>query len=422
MKKIISILIALALVGLISFKNPKIITAQNEGANFWQIQSIDTMKYSRDLAREKLKDATFDKTIEDHVGKIADTGATHVVVASPYDDEFIPYISRWVLAARKYKLNVWFRGNLSGWEGWFGYHKISNEEHTNQIYSFITNNPELFADGDIFTSCPECENGGEGDPRHNGQAKEFREFLIKEYGVTREAFKKINKNVRSNLYSMNGDVAELIMDRDTTKALGGVITVDHYVEDPKVLVKDLVELAKKSGGKVVLGEFGVPVPDIHGSMTQEEQSIWLEKFFTEALKFPEIIGINYWVSFGGSTELWKSGGEARSAVEVIKKYFKPNLLEVKILNEINSPVVKAAIEHNGREYLSSDGGVISLPYISDSEEIKVTANGYNMRLLPISEVQETGKIVLKKNTENLYFRLLKMILSLLSRLDFDFNL
>jgi hypothetical protein len=221
---------------------------------------------------------------------------------------------------------------------------------------------------------------------------------------------------------MNGDVANLIMDKETTKALGGVITVDHYVEDPKVLVDDLVNIAKKSGGKVVLGEFGVPVPDIHGNMTQEEQSAWLEKFFTEALQYPEIIGINYWVSFGGSTELWKSGGEARNAVEVINKYFNPKTLEITIINEINSPVVHAEVLHTGRVYPSDNDGIVTLPFISEQEELEITANGYSTKLLPISEGLEQGKIVLKKDTENLYFRLIKMLLSLLRRLDFDFNL
>ena len=64
-----------------------------------------------------------------------------------------------MLSARKHSLKVWFRGNLSGWEEWFGYPSINRDEHTAGIVRFITNNPDLFEDGDIFVTCNECENG-----------------------------------------------------------------------------------------------------------------------------------------------------------------------------------------------------------------------------------------------------------------------
>ena len=100
------------------------------------------------------------------------------------------------------------------------------------VERFILENPEIFEDGDIFTSCTECENGGPGDPRATGDITGFRNFLIEEYQVTKDAFEKINKKVDSNFYSMNGDVAYLIMDKDTTEKLGGVVVMDHYVERP----------------------------------------------------------------------------------------------------------------------------------------------------------------------------------------------
>ena len=122
---------------------------------WWEIQSIDTVKYSRDVAREKAKDFSYDEIIDNQVRLIAETGATHVAIGTPYDSEFVPFLSRWVKAARKYNLNVWFRGNLSGWEGWFGYKKITRAEHIQKIREFILGNGGLFAEGDIFSSCPE---------------------------------------------------------------------------------------------------------------------------------------------------------------------------------------------------------------------------------------------------------------------------
>ena len=65
----------------------------------WEIKSIDTMKYSRDLAYEKLSDETFDKTIDMHMKLIKDSGANYVAIGTPYDDRFNPILKRWVEAS-----------------------------------------------------------------------------------------------------------------------------------------------------------------------------------------------------------------------------------------------------------------------------------------------------------------------------------
>src|SRR3972149_11347222 len=110
---------------ILVFFAPKTILARER---FFQVQSIDTMKYSRDVAREKLKDFSYDKEIETQVKNIAETGASHVAIATPYDDEFLPFLRRWVKAAREKGLNVWFRGNFSGWENWFDYEKFTDRK------------------------------------------------------------------------------------------------------------------------------------------------------------------------------------------------------------------------------------------------------------------------------------------------------
>jgi hypothetical protein len=180
----------------------------------------------------------------------------------------------------------------------------------------------LFKDGDVFSACPECENGGPGDPRMNGDVKGHREFLIEEYRATKEAFRSINKDVASNYNSMNGDVARLVMDKETTKALDGVVAIDHYVGTPEKLVSDIGEISRSSGGRIVLGEFGAPIPDINGDMTEEEQAAWLEKAMSMFTITPELIGVNYWTNTGSSTELWDGDGKPKKAVSVVTKYFK----------------------------------------------------------------------------------------------------
>ncbi len=293
--------------------------------NLWQIRSIDTVKYSRDVAREKEKDLEFDKVIEIQVANIAKTGANYIAIGTPYDSEFKPFLNRWVAAARHYNLKVWFRGNFSGWEGWFNYPKIDRAQHLKQTEEFIVNNSDLFEDGDIFTSCSECENGGPGDPRQTRDIDGYRQFLISEYNTSKTAFAKINKKVATGYFSMNGDIARLIMDSTTTKATGGVVVIDHYVATPEKLVGDVKELIKSSGGQLFLGELGVPIPDITGSMTEDEQANWIKKALTDLPYQGDLIGLNYWVSVGGSTQLWDENNHPRKVVDVLKQFYSQKI-------------------------------------------------------------------------------------------------
>ncbi|KKR50865.1 MAG: hypothetical protein UT84_C0005G0011 [Candidatus Curtissbacteria bacterium GW2011_GWA1_40_16] len=288
----------------------------------WQIKSIDTMKYSRDLSGQALGDSTFDTTIDTQVRAIAATGANTVAIATPYDEKFVPVLARWVAAARRYDLHVWFRGNFSAWEGWFGQDSnLTREEHIKMTQSFIEKNPNIFADGDYFSPCPECENGGPGDPR-NGDVSGFRKFMVDEKQACDDAFKKIGKDVNCGLWSMNMDVAKLVMDPETAKAMGGVVVIDHYVKTTEKLVGDINALAKQTDAKIFLGEFGAPIPDIHGKMTDQEQADWLEAALLGVSKDPQVIGLNYWTSFGGSTAIFNDDNSPKLAVSALTKYFK----------------------------------------------------------------------------------------------------
>jgi hypothetical protein len=290
----------------------------------WSVISIDTMKFSRDLARQTLTDRELQDDIKKQVRAIASTGATHVAIGTPYDNEFLPVLKMWVKEARKNKLKVFFRGNFSGWEEWFEYEKISRKSHTARTKQFIENNKDLFVDGDIFSSCPECENGENLNRSDKKQIDSYRAFLVEEYQVTKEAFDSINKNVSSNYYSMNGDIAKLIMDKETTALFDGIVVIDHYVKDIDTLVDDVRLIARKSGGKVVLGEFGVPIPAIHGAMTDKQQAIWIEEALSRLSDMPEVVGVNYWVNIGGSTGVWRDSAHPKEAVEKITKAYRQN--------------------------------------------------------------------------------------------------
>lgn len=419
LKKILpAILVVLVIVVGIVFFSDTDLGKENEKAHpWWEVQSIDTMKYSRDAAREMMSDPESDKTISMQIENIAKTGATHVAIATPYDSEFVPILTRWVTAARKNNLKVWFRGNFSGWEGWFGYKSMTRADHIAKLAPFIENNPTLFEDGDIFTSCPECENGGAGDPRHTGDASGFREFLVEEYNIAKKSFQKIEKNVSANYFSMNGDVAQLIMNERTTADLDGIIVIDHYVGTPEKLANDIVKIAKKSRGKVVLGEFGAPIPDIHGNLTEEQQAEWLSEALERLALLPELHGLNYWVSVGGSTELWDYNGKPRKAVSVLTNYYTPRVHEVKILNAVNRPITNASISISNKKYMVDQNGVASFASIETIHNGVIEAPGYKSQEVTITGSPETIVFSLEKEHEGFLFQMTKLIYSIKLRFN-----
>lgn len=386
-----SIILALRFVPMQNF-------AQSATRNpaWWSVQSIDTMKYSRDLSREKITDPSFDAVIDTQMEEIAKTGATHVGIATPYDEEFVPMLSRWVNAARQHDLNVWFRGNFSGWEQWFEYAPISRDEHVSLLSTFITRHPELFREGDVFTPCPECENGGPGDPRKTGDINGHRLFLITEYTTATDAFRKIGVGVRVGYFSMNYDVAKIIMDKSTTEAVGGIVTIDHYVKSPETLVKDIQAIAKQSSGQVFLGEFGAPIPDIHGDMSEEAQSTWLARAFTLLADEPAVIGINYWVNRGGSTQLWSEEGTPKKAVATVTTAFTPSFISGRLVNQINSPITKVKINSHQKETYSDALGRFKLPYLSPDESVTIQLDNYIEKTLNIRDFPSDGKIIMNK--------------------------
>ncbi len=382
---------------------------EGKDINWWKVQSIDTVKYSRDLAREKSEDASFNQTIENQVKSIAETGATHVAIGTPYDEEFLPFLARWIKVARRHDLNVWFRGNFSGWEGWFGYQPVSREEHLGLTKKFISDNGELFEDGDIFSPCTECENGGPGDPRHTGDLEGHRQFLIEEHKVAKEAFRRIGKSVSTNYNPMNGDVALLVMDEDTTQALGGIVVIDHYVEDPEQLSRDIASFVRRSGGKVVLGEFGAPIPGIHGNMTEKQQARWIEHALRKISTIPELIGINYWTGFGGSTQLWDSKGQASPAVSELTKFYSPKVLKGFVKNELGRPIAKAKLSGDLKTTETGENGEFYFLFVSENIIVGVSAEGYKDEELTSVEGERLVYVVMEKQKEDIFFKIQKSL-------------
>ena len=397
-------------VALLSLRSTRTVILPHPQLAFWELRSIDTMKYSRDAARAEGKDASFDAVIRQQVGNIAATGATHVAIATPYDEEFVPFMKRWLAVARQHNLNVWFRGNWSGWEKWFGYAQIDRAAHITKTRRFILEHSDIFVDGDIFTACPECENGGPGDPRFNGDLAGHRKFLIDEHRAMEEAFTAIDKHVNVNYNSMNGDVAWLVMNQETTEALGGVVAIDHYVPTVDGLVDYINRISERSGGKVALGEIGVPVPDIHGNFSPERQAAWIEEFMTKLARVPNVIGLNYWTSVGGSTQLWLPNGTPRPAVRTLTDFYDPHVVFGAVRDELGRPVAGATVS-DGFVSAETDwrGYFELLDRERDKFAIAASAEGYKTKTLQAAPSNEQVIIVLAREEESLWFRFQKFL-------------
>lgn len=314
------------------YTSPEILIFRRQTENlastqsFWNFECVDTMKYSRDQARAMANDPNLTSFVDQEMTLIKNSGATCVSLGTPYDEEFVPYLTVWVNKAREKGLKIWFRGNMSGWEGWFDYPVFTSpEQQINGVQDLITKHPELFSDGDIFTPAPEPENGIIGDPRDSQRNKTaFFDFLPKSYEGCLNSFKEINKAVSCGYYSFNGDVAKNILTKDLLVKIGDVVVIDHNVKTPDQLISDVEYLNQKFGSPVVLGEFGAPIPDINGSMTQAEQADYIDRIMTGLFKDKDIVqGMNYWVLRGGSTALVDNPNNIRSVYNILRNYYYP---------------------------------------------------------------------------------------------------
>lgn len=382
-----------------------------EKARIWPIQAVDTMKYSRDLAREKLNDPSFDAVIDEQVRIIAETGATHVAIATPYNEEFIPFLTRWVSAARRYDLSVWFRGNTSEWEGWFGYSRYTNPSaHHKDIYDFITSYPGLFREGDIFTPAPEPENGAIRDIWNSEQKRmEFRNFIALSYRNCQTAMRVIGKKVKCGYFSTNGDVARDIFTKDLVGQAGNVVVIDHYVKSAKRLINDVVALNKKFDAPVMLGEFGAPIPDINGQMSENEQAKFIDEILYQTYLHRGIVeGVSYWTLAGGSTSLLRDNGEPKQVVSVLKKYFNPIIVEVTATDSSGKALADISVKTKDGAYdvkTGNDGkATLAFPNQQGTYEIKAESDNYITSETKISlnlgETKQVG-FTLKPKEENL---------------------
>jgi hypothetical protein len=359
------------------FPKPEVIS-EEQSEYLWQIRSVDTMKTSRDKARVRLHDVKFDIEIEKELLVIKNLGANYVAIDTPYDDEFLPYLKRWVALTRKIGLKVWFRGNWSNWEGWFDYPKnLTPERHHAKTAEFIETHSDLFEDGDIFDPCPECENAGFWKQPDDNDT--FNEFIRNQRIVLKNSFNKIDKKVYTNVFSIIGGRAKEVLDKKTLNALDNIVTIDHYIKNPSSMTEYVHYFAQNFQTKVLIGEFGAPIPDINGSMNENQQALFVDEVFRELYKNKKnVFGLNYNVLTLGTTKLLNDDGTERQAVEVVKNYFIPGVVKGTVINTLGDQLhnipVKTGDGLNGVITGLQGHYVMSIP--ASTVDIAIGGNNY----------------------------------------------
>lgn len=362
---------------LLSYRGDTYYSALAPRKHLFDVQSVDTMKYSRDMSWQILDDPdSFKPMLDEQMARIAEAGATHVGIATPYDARFLPVLRLWVASARTHGLSVWFRGNFSGWEGWFDYAKIDRTTHEQLLRDFLRNNPDLFRSGDIFTPCPECENGGQGDPRQTGDTSGYNAFLIGEKELADDEFARQGKRVA--VYpSMNADIARQVITPATVRAFDGTILIDHYVRAPEQFASDIRAISEQLNARIGLGEFGAPIPDLNGNMTQARQAKYVDALFKAM--YPEsatIPVVNYWTLSGGSTMLIGDDGAPRAAYFTVQNYFKAFNVQGAIYNSIGESVSGARVSVDGSGYTATTDGAYQIFVPRQYASATFAADGY----------------------------------------------
>lgn len=310
---------------------PTPVPTNNPGVGSWAIQSVSSMKESKDRICSP-RDAAW---IGRWVDKAKELGANYVAVETPYENpscgNATAYTKVWVDIIRSRGLKVWHRHMPLAFEGIYSVNKTKGD-YLNTISSYIRNNPGLFAEGDIFTPIPEPQNGGISGITHCAfgvcqfdNAPMFNKWLRDAIDTSESAFGTVGlgRKIKIGYYGFDGFVAWGANNpdwngiiEDATIAKMGNLTIDHYPELIGTSMKtDLDELqAMYPNVPIIFGEWGST-----GSTNLEQQVI----NSMGAAKRPNIVGFNYWhMGMGGNEALINDDFTNRAQFDEVQSFFK----------------------------------------------------------------------------------------------------
>ena len=272
----------------------------------WLIESIDAMKDTKDAVCSQRASSWITRWVK----KAKELGANYVAISTPYEnpscgDSYV-YTKKWIKIIRSQGLRVWHRHMPLAFEGIYATAK-SQKDFLTLIYHYITENPDLFASGDIFTPIPEPQNGGiqgitycASSVCQFSSASSFNQWLRSAMTTSVHAFNAAGiTNIKIGYFGFDGFVAwgdnnpdwHGILEDATIKQMGN-ITIDHYPElVGDTMDNDLTELQTRYPGvPIIIGEWGTVTG---GDVVQQVEDDM------GAAKKHGVVGFNYW-QFGPS--------------------------------------------------------------------------------------------------------------------------
>lgn len=287
-------------------------------AQYWEIQSFDWMKVTKD----KTANPSTDAFIHEQARLAKAWGANTVAIATPYDSppgtNVLLFTQRLVKILAEYDLDVWHRHMKTTFEGHFpGMPKKYNDNPLQTMSNFIINNPGLFKEGQIFTPQPEPESAGIAGvvgtgilPHQFKDKSDYNQWIRLAQSVAKLSFAKIGLEgkVKIGYYGHSGFMVfgennpdwlgKSQLEQSTVDAMDGVIAMDVYPEFYNGKMADVLDRAHAMWpkAKFLIGEWGTVKPG-----TPEQKTALIKETMTAAIR-PYVIGFNYWTMGPGGEE------------------------------------------------------------------------------------------------------------------------
>lgn len=299
----------------------------------WQIQSVSTMKDSKDIVCHPQSQAYIEKWVD----TAKQLGVNYIALETPYDSpscgDALTYTKLWIAIIRSRGLHVWHRHAFLSFEGIYSTTKDPNKNYLQMIADYIKANPDLFAADDIFTPMPEPQNGGISGITYCPQnicmfsSKEtFNQWLRDAMDVSQSAFASINLGGRIKIgyfgfdgfvtWGNNNSQWSGILEDATVEKMGN-ITIDHYPEAVgDTMAEDLQKLRKKyPKTPIVIGEWG--------SIGNGDTVAQVMSTMGAVAADNNIAGFNYWqMSNGGNEALVNADLSPKPNFAAVQSFFK----------------------------------------------------------------------------------------------------
>lgn len=276
-----------------------------------------------------------------------------VALAVPYDN--LTKYTNYVADARTKGFKIWHRSHWNRWQGDNGTSAdMTAQEYLDDTYDFIVDNSTLFADGDLFTTCVECNNAdgvNTTDPFRTTGSFDFTKynrFCRDQVTYANAAFTAIGKSVRTNLLSFSLSLLDLsgqsldsgdsgngsgFDNADMVSYFDSIITIDHYLSStyrtgstyatPYESDLNKIKLAFPSC-RIMIGEWGFHTESAGSDGEQYGVYDAVSKVIRNRT---DVVGLNYWNHLGQTqSSIWTdSGGTVvpggRMAVNAVRLTF-----------------------------------------------------------------------------------------------------